>query len=223
MSVYLKDDMVLLDSDLVAVDAGCCCGGGACCRSGFCDIETADDCGVDGGVYQGDDTTCDPNPCCTSCFMSGFQAFTGASRWFRTQTETHSLSGQCHENTVGQSYSIISVAFTDDIECSGGECSCSGSASCHTEPPDCDCSVDCTGCGDFFPLICDPEDCNCGPFSGSCGDFCSPDVITDTQIISSCTAGDCDETNCGPDEDLPCTGCGFTTTVTLSDELFPCP
>lgn len=32
MSVYLKDDMVLLNSDLVAVDTACCCGGAHCCH-----------------------------------------------------------------------------------------------------------------------------------------------------------------------------------------------
>ena len=36
---------------------------GACCIGGECSIETEADCISAGGTYQGDDTTCDPNPC----------------------------------------------------------------------------------------------------------------------------------------------------------------
>jgi len=37
---------------------------GACCfEDGSCMILTADDCLLQGGAYQGDDTLCDPNPC----------------------------------------------------------------------------------------------------------------------------------------------------------------
>ena len=37
---------------------------GACCfEDGSCQVLTADDCGLAGGTYFGDDTVCDPNPC----------------------------------------------------------------------------------------------------------------------------------------------------------------
>ncbi len=37
---------------------------GACCDGTVCTISTEDECNCIGGVYQGDGTTCDPNPCC---------------------------------------------------------------------------------------------------------------------------------------------------------------
>ncbi len=41
---------------------------GACCRDTECTIETQESCESDGGVYQGDGTVCDPNPCeCDPC------------------------------------------------------------------------------------------------------------------------------------------------------------
>ncbi len=36
---------------------------GACCIGEVCTVVTEDDCLGNQGVYQGDDTTCDPNPC----------------------------------------------------------------------------------------------------------------------------------------------------------------
>jgi len=37
---------------------------GACCHAdGSCDVLLEDDCSAAGGTYQGDGTTCDPNPC----------------------------------------------------------------------------------------------------------------------------------------------------------------
>lgn len=44
---------------------------GACCAGTDCSIQTESDCIGMGGTYQGDDTTCDPNPCLTtppSCY-----------------------------------------------------------------------------------------------------------------------------------------------------------
>jgi hypothetical protein len=50
---------------------------GACCfaESGECFIETEEECGTDGGEYQGNDTDCVPNPCvvlppCGGCYFS---------------------------------------------------------------------------------------------------------------------------------------------------------
>jgi len=37
---------------------------GACCLAdGTCVFTTAEDCGLQGGIYQGDEIACDPNPC----------------------------------------------------------------------------------------------------------------------------------------------------------------
>ncbi len=70
--------MVLLDSDMVATDAGCCCGGGACCTDGVCSILSESNCTDGGGNYLGDGSTCDgvdctQGACCDSddgsCFL----------------------------------------------------------------------------------------------------------------------------------------------------------
>lgn len=38
---------------------------GACCVGEVCSIKTEADCATAGGIYQGDGTDCDPNPCVT--------------------------------------------------------------------------------------------------------------------------------------------------------------
>ncbi len=60
---------MLLDSGFVAIDTACCCGGGACCDldTGTCTITTEADCT---GVYRGDGTVCDPNPCVCPCYFT---------------------------------------------------------------------------------------------------------------------------------------------------------
>jgi hypothetical protein len=65
VSVYLQDGKVLLVGGKVATDAACCCPPitGACCHGAVCTIETAASCTGSGGTYQGDGTTCSPNPC----------------------------------------------------------------------------------------------------------------------------------------------------------------
>lgn len=41
---------------------------GACCfPDGTCSVETLGQCLLDGGIYQGDGTTCTPNPCSSCC------------------------------------------------------------------------------------------------------------------------------------------------------------
>lgn len=64
MPVYLLDDKVVLSGGEVAISEDCCCAPtGACCVDTNCTIESESDCTGMGGTYQGDDTTCDPNPC----------------------------------------------------------------------------------------------------------------------------------------------------------------
>lgn len=42
-------------------------GTGACCIEGVCFISTSEDCTAAGGMYQGNDTTCTPDPCFSGC------------------------------------------------------------------------------------------------------------------------------------------------------------
>lgn len=67
MSVYLKGDAVVISDGLVAVDEECCCNNGACCVDTTCSVTTETHCDELGGVYQGDNTDCDPNPCDAMC------------------------------------------------------------------------------------------------------------------------------------------------------------
>lgn len=56
---------------------------GACCPvSGDCFIATQNICETGDGTYQGDDTTCDPDPCPASCSdCVGFQISDGLNCW----------------------------------------------------------------------------------------------------------------------------------------------
>jgi hypothetical protein len=45
---------------------------GACCHeNGSCEVLSEADCVAAGGIYQGDDTACDPNPCPAPCSLIG--------------------------------------------------------------------------------------------------------------------------------------------------------
>jgi hypothetical protein len=49
---------------LITLSVTCPCPSGACCFSnGSCQVLTAQSCSTAGGVYHGDGTVCDPNPC----------------------------------------------------------------------------------------------------------------------------------------------------------------
>lgn len=64
VSVYLKDGLVLLHSDLVATDAACCCTGACCITTDpFCVDTTSVHCTELGGTFQGLGTSC-PSVCC---------------------------------------------------------------------------------------------------------------------------------------------------------------
>ena len=85
---------------------------GACCVGSDCSIETEDDCDDMGGIYQGDDTECDPNPCQISpCCGSIFQAFDGSCRFFLTKTTvftaTYDNSGVPFHRTGSASVTTI--------------------------------------------------------------------------------------------------------------------
>lgn len=78
MSVYLKDGLVLLHSDLIATDAACCCNTGMCCLPGAsCADNTTeagclalDPCGVfiPGSNCTHDFGSCPQGTCCSNPF-----------------------------------------------------------------------------------------------------------------------------------------------------------
>jgi len=103
MPVQLHSSRVLLTGGLVAIDSDCCCGGGetgACCHGTTCDIETETDCIGSGGVYQGDGTDCDPNPCggvLPSCPCSFFHD----GRYYLTRRHLNTPTTNCPPGQTG--------------------------------------------------------------------------------------------------------------------------
>lgn len=65
--LVLRGGKLLTVGGKLATDPSCCCG--ACCNGEDCSIQTEADCVDSGGEYQGNGTTCDPNPCvsCSDC------------------------------------------------------------------------------------------------------------------------------------------------------------
>ncbi len=74
---------------------------GACCMGVDCSITTEADCE---GVYKGDNTNCDPNPCITECMLPATATFSGIStfctcvNFFGTRYEI--LSSNFHSNAT---------------------------------------------------------------------------------------------------------------------------
>jgi len=101
---------------------------GACCVGSVCSITTAADCASAGGIYQGDGTDCDPNPCLAGTIQ--------------IHAELSGSWGQC--NPPGQ----------EDCQGMAMSATCTGSST-RTGPPD---SATCTAvitltppCGAFCP------------------------------------------------------------------------
>ncbi len=69
---------VLYDPDLDKVLVECI-PTGACCVGSVCTIETESDCNDIEGTYQGNDTTCDPNPCPEISCVGGTPAYVCAT------------------------------------------------------------------------------------------------------------------------------------------------
>ena len=101
---------------------------GACCRDDVCTVETQAHCEVDpgGGVYQGDGTDCDPNPCIP----------TGAC--CRGEVCTIETQAECEVDGVYQG----DGTDCDPNPCGGCEDPCTDITDC--QPVDlCKCPVDC--------------------------------------------------------------------------------
>ncbi len=99
---------------------------GACCLGGFCTIETPAACQNLGGAYQGDGTTCAPNPCTIpndDCIdATPFNDGLGDGAELYT-TETASTDGppnpvgECNDN--GQNQTWNDIWFTYEATCTG--------------------------------------------------------------------------------------------------------
>ncbi len=217
MSVYLQDGMVLLDSDMVATDAMCCCNTGACCVDTDCSIQTESDCTDMGGTYQGDDTTCDPNPCGMVDCPCGFDAFDGSGRRFLVMTAV--MSGFDHVfapfPTCSLDYSATVVRTIDPLTCIESDVFSGSSTYTPTGDPPQTCTfISCGAPGTQW--TCDdggtgPHECNnsCG-VPGSCF-VCNTSATPVSATVATCTFTD--------------SGVGFscfqTLTLTLSNECNP--
>jgi hypothetical protein len=244
MPVYLLDGEVLLDGGLVAISEDCCCTPtGACCVGADCTIETEDDCTGMGGVYQGDDTTCDPNPCETppSC-SCGFDAFDLSGRRFLTYTRTitgnfsvHSVNScpppDGYDKTEIGNVSATFVAhynpnddpcvfITDlDVASSDRDGGLDSSDPCsHPTTVECFCpsSFPFHQCSGFTQA----DYCQCGVSEGSCSTTESATVRTTTCDLSdSCTV---QTVVCSPPADYNCDVSGsYVVIETLSNECVP--
>ena len=135
----------------LCIDADCPQPTGACCVGTDCTIETEDDCTGMGGTYQGDDTTCDPNPCecicehltdCgTLCGTTVVHEFTQSSSGDDSRFDCHFEAS--YDRTDTTTYDPETCFFIENV-CDGGSwsiiasgdgCSCSsGNDSCVASP-----------------------------------------------------------------------------------------
>ncbi len=160
---------------------------GACCfPDGSCTEGTADDCDDAGGVYQGDDTVCDPNPCPQPV---GACCFTDDSCLELTEDECLDAGGEWLGADVG----------CDPNPCVGiaGAC-CFLDGSCEDLTP-----VACAAAGGVYTG--DFVGCDSYPCPQPEGACCFPDGSCTVQTEDDCLASDGDwlgmDTDCTPN---PC-------------------
>jgi hypothetical protein len=168
MSVYLQGSSVLLDGSNIATSSDCCCGvTGACCVGTDCTIQTEEDCTGMGGTYQGNNTTCDPNPCgvCCTCFGTCLELSQDECDGIGGVFVSGSCPDACCQNTVSHVEATLRISGSSTFNCSGFEINTTF-----------DCTY--TFSGDFDP--CD------GTFGFSIGDSVT-DCITCSG--SSCSPG----------------------------------
>ena len=143
---------------------------GACCFSdGSCEAESAGDCASDGGSYQGDGTSCDPNPCdlCSSPITLCKCGFSCDNIHFYLTNNTHDVFEDeydqtfegdtvVHCHTTGDVSYVDTYTVNEDGTCSFENIDCSGSI--HTV------SLNIDGCGpiDSTCTFSFPDDCGCG-------------------------------------------------------------
>ncbi|MBN1512345.1 MAG: hypothetical protein JXB13_10045, partial [Phycisphaerae bacterium] len=189
---------------------------GACCfADGSCAIMTVDGCADDGGVYEGDGTACDPNPCPqpegACCYPDGFCAVTEeadcAGDWLGAGTDCD--PNPCPQPEGACCYSSGSCAVTTEVDCTGdwqgadtdcdpNPCPQPIGACCY---PDGSCALTTAGVctGDWLGMgsDCDPNPCPqplgaCCYSDGSCAVTEAMDCTGDWQGMGT----DCDPNPC---------------------------
>ena len=153
---------------------------GACCfPDGTCEITTEADCG---GVYQGDDTVCDPNPCPDT--------ITGACCF---------PDGTCQELNDADCATNGGIYQGDGTVCDPNPCAAPMGACCF---PDGTCELtteaDCGGVYQGNGTVCDPNPCP-DTITGAC---CFPDGACEITTEAGCGGVyQGDDTVCDPN---PC-------------------
>jgi hypothetical protein len=193
---------------------------GACCPAeGDCFIATQTICEDGGGTYQGDSTTCDPDPCPTMlpCNGCGFDAFDGSGRKFlrkdylRIGRFEQSRVGDppCAEITISAGVDAADSQVIDNLDCSVIETS---SASSYYHPTGfstpCD-DPSTTDCWDNFMAGLDTAYLFCADCDGTGAVYTDSGVVTDSATMQHRY-----QTATGPD----CTEGYDNETWTLSDE-----
>jgi hypothetical protein len=121
---------------------------GACCQGEGCyaDMTKADCEGgvIEGGIFQGIDSVCVPNPCtlpaCGSCYYGGYL---GIGKYLRV---TDTCSGTYNQTTGGWASSWNSGWSRQKIGCDDICDSFYGSGTCHGGDSDCSGTVSAGGC-----------------------------------------------------------------------------
>lgn len=199
----LKSGRVLLGPNgKVAIDAACCCGGstptGACCAADeSCSVTTEADCVAAFGTYQGNGTTCSPNPCsfgpcgCNPDAMffpffnfddSNYYAQQNADCCLGTTTyalpcsATTRFSKSTSVNTAcGAAYTggCTTISIIDPDTCLTADGGCSGGGIYYTPPTPDECIESCGYPGDGCDTFCSAGGCQPGTtnvvtLSGGC-------------------------------------------------------
>ena len=159
---------------------------GACCTDEVCSIATEAVCVDGGGTYQGDDTTCDPDPC--------YVAPTGAC----CTAEVCSIATEAVCIGGGGTYQ------GDDTTCDPDPCYVPPTGACCTAEV---CSIAteavCVGGGGTYQgddTTCDPDPCYVPPTGACCTDeICS--ISTEAVCVGGGGMYQGDDTTCDPD---PC-------------------
>gem|GEM_PF-975596 len=189
---------------------------GACCNAGTCTIAFEANCTAQGGLYRGDDTSCDVDTCTlgSCCRLDGScgddvlaSQCTGAGDFFRADTACSTECGPVGACCAGGACTIEFAAncagvyqgdgTTCDVDaCTLGSC-CQADGTCR----DGEVASQCSGAGDFFragtacgtpcgPVgaCCDAGACTI-EFAANCaGVYQGDDMTCD---VETCTIGSC--------------------------------
>lgn len=157
------------------------CTQGACCIEGVCSIATKTDCLSSGGVYQGNGTTCTPDPCAMPCCVGcGFSAFDGSGRLFLTQTAIISVHEHYDPTPCTLDFSGTEVVTVSPGTCEQTTTMCTGSGHETCAGFDNDIGVETFSGGCRIPS----GSINCGNCGGACATL-SESVSLSTEFIGT--------------------------------------